>query len=98
MIKVNLSEVETNFICSVWRNCSLNADNALEILQKAYACIEKYGLPELQDCDFRVDNGFLFLNDKPAGRVDVLPQKAEFSERAYYSEGRILVRQENDFD
>lgn len=43
-----------------------------------------------------VTNNYLYINDKPVGRIAPAPAKARFSERADYYEGRILARQERE--
>lgn len=42
-----------------------------------------------------VDDGFLFINSIPVGRIAPKHPRSAFSERAYYWEGRILERQES---
>ena len=43
-----------------------------------------------------VSNNYLYINEKPVGRIAPAPAKARFSERADYYEGRILARQERE--
>lgn len=43
--------------------------------------------------NYRIDNGCLVINDITIERVAPLPPKVDFSEEAYYLEGRILARQ-----
>lgn len=43
----------------------------------------------------RVDDGFLFINEEPVGRIaSKLPRDHYFSEQGYYIEQKILARQE----
>ena len=43
----------------------------------------------------KVNDGFLFMNGEPLGRIAVKVPKLTFNEYEYYMEGRILARQEN---
>lgn len=43
-----------------------------------------------------VNDGFLFLNGKPAGRIAPKAPRIAFSERGYYYEGAILARAEQE--
>lgn len=43
----------------------------------------------------RVDDGFLFINNDPVGRIAPKLPKVAYSEEAAYFEGRILSRQED---
>lgn len=53
----------------------------------------EHGWP--QEMDATVDDGFLFINSIPVGRIEPKYPRPGFSERAYYWEGRILERQES---
>lgn len=45
---------------------------------------------------YNLINGCLFIDNKIIERVDYLPSKAPFDEKAYYIEGLILARNEID--
>ena len=47
--------------------------------------------------EFKVDDGCLYANGDFLGRVVPAPSGA-FDEKSYYAEGRILARQESDWD
>lgn len=49
-----------------------------------------------QSNKYELKNGALFINDKFIKRVDRLPARVAFSEVAYYYEGLILARNENE--
>jgi hypothetical protein len=44
--------------------------------------------------NYTLVTGMLQINGKNTKRVDSLPKKIDFDEKAYYLEGRILARQE----
>lgn len=43
-----------------------------------------------------VSNNYLYINNKPVGRIAPAKSRPCFDEMAYYYEGRILARQERE--
>ena len=41
-----------------------------------------------------VDNGFLYINGDPTARITIMDKRIQYDEESYYTEGRILARQE----
>ena len=64
---------------------------------KAVRLIERYrvGKPANIEMVARVDDGFLFINDEPLGRIAMKAPKLNLSNESLYWEGRILARQES---
>ena len=64
---------------------------------KAVGLIERYriGKPMNIEMVARVDDGFLFINDEPLGRIAMKAPKLNLSNESLYWEGRILARQES---
>lgn len=64
---------------------------------KAIRLIERYriGKPMNIEMVARVDDGFLFINDEPLGRIAMKVPKLNLSNESLYWEGRILARQES---
>ena len=54
------------------------------------------GFPE--EMTARVDDGFLFINDIPVGRIAPKTPRVAYNPAAAYWEGRILARQESYYD
>jgi hypothetical protein len=65
--------------------------------RKAIRLIERYrvGKPANIKMDAKVNDGFLFVNDEPLGRIAAKVPKLNLSNESLYWEGRILARQEN---
>jgi hypothetical protein len=64
---------------------------------KAIRLIERYriGKPMNMKMVAKVDDGFLFINDEPLGRIAMKAPKLNLSNESLYWEGRILARQES---
>jgi hypothetical protein len=64
---------------------------------KTIRLIERYriGKPMNIKMVARVDDGFLFINDEPLGRIAMKAPKLNLSNESLYWEGRILARQES---
>ena len=43
---------------------------------------------------YLVDNGYLYINGDPAARITIKDRRNTYDEESYYTEGRILARQE----
>ena len=54
------------------------------------------GFPE--EMKARVADGFLFINEKPVGRIAPKTPRVAYNPAAAYWEGRILARQESHYD
>ena len=65
--------------------------------RKAIRLIERYriGKPMNIEMVARVDDGFLFINDEPLGRIAMKAPQLNLSNESLYWEGRILARQES---
>jgi hypothetical protein len=63
----------------------------------AIRLIEKYRIDKPMNIEMvaRVDDGFLFINDEPLGRIAMKAPKLNLSNESLYWEGRILARQES---
>ncbi len=68
-----------------------------DTLWKAIRLIERYriGKPINMEMVAKVDDGFLFINDEPLGRIAAKAPKLNLSNESLYWEGRILARQES---
>jgi hypothetical protein len=64
---------------------------------KTIRLIERYriGKPMNIEMVARVDDGFLFINDEPLGRIAMKAPKLNLSNESLYWEGKILARQES---
>lgn len=74
-------------------------NNMLDIdgMKEAIKLISKWriGKPVNIKMSAKVNDGFLFMNGEPLGRIAAKVPKLTFNEYEYYMEGRILARQEN---
>ena len=74
-------------------------NNMLDIdgMKEAIRLISKWriGKPINIKMDAKVNDGFLFMNGEPLGRIAAKAPTSAFNEYEYYMEGRILARQEN---
>lgn len=66
--------------------------NCKEVIKTVIAWRRENGWPSTMTA--RVENNFLYINDKPVGRIAPAIAKTKYSESANYWEGRILARQE----
>lgn len=65
--------------------------------RKAIRLIERYriGKPMNIEMVAKVNDGFLFMNGEPLGRIAAKVPKLNLSNESLYWEGRILARQES---
>lgn len=74
-------------------------NNVLDIdgMKEAIRLISKWriGKPINIKTNAKVNDGFLFMNGEPLGRIAAKAPTPVFNEYEYYMEGRILARQEN---
>lgn len=74
-------------------------NNMLDIdgMKEAIRLISKWRIGKSVNTkmDAKVNDGFLFMNGEPLGRIAAKVPKSAFNEYEYYMEGRILARQEN---
>lgn len=84
----------------IFPQINTNVGMTAEDMREAVKMVSRWriGKPENVVMTPTVDNGFLFINGDPVGRIAPKMPQPEISEESYYLEGKCLATGETEYD